>query len=179
MGEDMKFERPSLIGIFTFALPFLAMFYMIATNEINYQKHIEYRLPITGYDPRNLLTGHYITFRYNWPENTPNNCIKGQECFICLTGDPFKPNIEFRSKNLPTCEAALSVGNYVFAGANLPQPPGSLTRYHVSEYEGPVLDQLLRERNNYFEVGILIYPDHRGQIKNLYMNGQTLKEIFN
>lgn len=178
MGENMIIERPRLSGLLVLLIPFLAMAYMTATNEMNYSRNTEYRLPITGYDPRNLLTGHYIVFRYAWPENTPNHCIKGQECFACLTGDPLKPDIDFRSQDLPVCAAALSVGNYAFIGSNPPQPPGSLQRYHVSEYEGPVLDKLLREPNNRFEVGILIYPDHKGQIKNLYMNGETLDQIF-
>lgn len=179
MGEDMKFERPSPVGILVLLIPFLAMFYMIASNELGYRKNTEYRLEVTGYDPRDLLTGHYVTFRYNWPDNTPNRCAKDQECFACLTGDPKKPDIRFVAQNgLPLCDAALSLGHYSFIGTGLPQPPGDLTRYHVSEIEGPVLDQMLREPSHRFEVGMLIFSDHRGQLKNFYVDGQTIRELF-
>lgn len=176
----MKFTRPGPIGTLVLLIPFLAMIYMIASNELGYRKNTEYRLPITGYDPRNLLTGHYVIFRYNWPENTPNRCAKNNECFACLTGDPNKPDISFVLENeLPSCAAALSVGNYAFTSTNSSQPPGDLTRFHVSEIEGPVLDKMLREPSHKFEVGIVIFPDHSGQLKNFYINGQSIRDLFN
>lgn len=175
----MKFERPPVIGILVLLIPFLAMLYMVVSNELDYRSNKEYRLQITGYDPRDLLTGHYVIFRYEWPADTPNRCAKDHECFACLTGNPKKPDIQFvLQSELPSCDAALSVGNYAFTSANPPQPPGHLTRYHVSEIEGPVLDQMLREPSHKFEVGMLVFANHSGQLKNFYVDGKTIRELF-
>lgn len=45
----------------------------------------EWQVPVQGYDPRDLLRGHYITFRYDWPgleagadlTFQPDLCIEG------------------------------------------------------------------------------------------------------
>ena len=47
-------------------IPFLVIFCwsMYYSNFIRNAKEVV--LPISGYDPRNLLSGHYIEFRINW-----------------------------------------------------------------------------------------------------------------
>ena len=41
-------------------------------------------LPITGYDPRNLLSGHYIEFRIDWAKA---NCRQADWNGACPKGD--------------------------------------------------------------------------------------------
>jgi hypothetical protein len=53
-------ERPNLIGLLCLALPFLVLGGLTAYHALNLQNHTEYRLKIEGYDPRDLLRGHYI-----------------------------------------------------------------------------------------------------------------------
>ena len=52
--------------IFILLLPFIVM----CVWALNYDRIIrdgkEVVLPITGYDPRNLLSGHYIEFQIEW-----------------------------------------------------------------------------------------------------------------
>ena len=68
------------IKIFILLLPFLclcswAMYYA------NFVKHApEVRLPITGYDPRNLLSGHYIEFRIDWKNANCNQLDWNGSC---------------------------------------------------------------------------------------------------
>ncbi len=168
------------LGWIVFAIPFLAMFTMIGSNELNYRTRTEYRLEITGYDPRDLLTGHYIAFRYNWPEKADNGCAQHGECYACLSGAGEKPQLSFTpDKNAPQCDATLALGKYGAANGLPAQPNGRhLFRYNVSEIQAPVLDRMLRERNGKFEVGVVVYPDHTGQLKGLYIDGQHVSEFF-
>ena len=162
----MKFNLPSRLGLLVLALPFLAMAFMIVSNEINIKTNREYRVEITGYDPVNILTGHYLTFRYKWPDAIKDSCTADDECFACFRGQ----QIELvETKTIESCDASLLLENR--------QPPSNLARYNISETDAPVLDQMLRERNGKFEVGVVVFPDHTGQIKNLYINDQPISDF--
>ena len=44
----------------------------------------EWRIPVTGYDPRDLLAGHYAQYRFAWQvEGRPQLC-RGGGCVLCL-----------------------------------------------------------------------------------------------
>lgn len=174
----MNFKNSPHAGLFVLALPFLAMLYMIGFNELNYRNHDAYRVEIIGYDPRDLLTGHYLTFQYKWPENAKGDCIANKECFACFSGPADKPDIVFLDKSAAkNCPAALELQS-AYASTTRPQPPYNLARYNVSELQAPELDKLLRQQSAKFEVGVIVYPDHKGQLKDLYINGQKVSEFF-
>ena len=174
----MKFNRAILPGLLCLAIPFLAMAYMVATNEIRGISFPEYRVEIAGYDPRDMLTGHYIAYRFQWPENTENTCVRDQDCFACFQGAPERPQLRFMpAGDTGSCPAALKLSRPA-NNISPPQPLSTLLRYNVSEIEAPVLDRMLRERTGKFEVGIIVLPDHRGQVKTLYIDGRPTREFF-
>ena len=53
------------IGII-FGLPILALAFWGAILRIQMNSGFELKLPITGYDPRDLLSGHYIQYQIDW-----------------------------------------------------------------------------------------------------------------
>ncbi len=46
--------------------PFLAIAMWVCYFTIFMEGSTEVRLPISGYDPRNLLSGHYVAYRIDW-----------------------------------------------------------------------------------------------------------------
>lgn len=167
----MNFKRVTPLGLLFLAIPFLAVIYMIAVNELNYKSTTEYRVEITGYDPRDLLTGHYIIFQYDWPMPAKDSCYQDQ-CYACFTGKPQSPDIQFVTKlETKNCSAALALEGL--------QPNQKLQRYNIPDLQAPILDKMLRERNGKFSIGLLVFPDHSGQIKNLYIDDQKLSDFFN
>ncbi|MDB5687882.1 MAG: hypothetical protein JWR77_2471 [Rhizorhabdus sp.] len=48
-------------------LPLIALAFTWATAYRMAQQGQEWLIPIKGYDPRDLLRGHYIQYRYDWP----------------------------------------------------------------------------------------------------------------
>lgn len=55
----------------------------------------DWEVPIEGYDPRDLLRGHYVEFRYDWPIRAPDRREESRGAFdvpqinhLCLIGDP-------------------------------------------------------------------------------------------
>lgn len=77
-----------LLRSFAILLPLAGLAYSWhSTREIAAQG-VEWDVPVTGYDPRDLLRGHYVRFRYIWPEgvgmNSADDAIAASE--ICLEG---------------------------------------------------------------------------------------------
>ncbi len=67
------------------ALPLLGLGYGWATTHAMAQRGIDWDVPVAGYDPRDLLRGHYISFRYQWPKLERPDEYYGQGR-LCLKG---------------------------------------------------------------------------------------------
>ena len=52
--------------IYLLLFPFLGIALWLCYFFVFIEHSTEVRLPITGYDPRNLLSGHYIAYRIDW-----------------------------------------------------------------------------------------------------------------
>ncbi|WP_150293999.1 GDYXXLXY domain-containing protein [Sphingobium estronivorans] len=86
-------------------LPLVVLAYSwVATCRIARQGQ-EWLIPVTGYDPRDLLRGHYVRYRYEWPvDRLPTNSANGgtaslhPSSALCIEGTP--PDI-VRVRELP------------------------------------------------------------------------------
>ena len=181
----MSFNRHQKIGIALLAIPFLVMLLMIATNMRNLS-HQEYRIAIEGYDPRDLLKGHYLVFRYKWPEGTEdmfadNTYPRTPEVCACLSGDPVAPQVRFDAcvsihPRHKTCEGAIKISGG--AGFNGYQPDHNLRQYFIPEAHAPRLEQMLRSGKHTFAVGIVPRGKGQAQLKSLYVDGVPLDEFL-
>lgn len=79
--------------IMALALPVIGLGASWAVTHHRAQQGTDWDVPIRGYDPRDLLRGHYIAFQYDWPglaeDADPANfdalCIKGTAPAIAST----------------------------------------------------------------------------------------------
>jgi len=55
------------------ALPLLLFAYSWASTYRLAQQGQDWLIPIKGYDPRDLLRGHFIQYQYDWPVETSRN----------------------------------------------------------------------------------------------------------
>lgn len=181
----MSFNRHQKIGIALLAIPFLVMLLMIATN-MRHLSHQEYRIAIEGYDPRDLLKGHYMVFRYQWPEGTQdmfadNTYPRTDAVCACLSGDPVSPQVRFDAcvsihPRHKICEGAVKVtGGAGFAGY---QPADELRRYFIPEEHAADLEKMLRSSTYKFEVGIVPREGGQAQLKTLYIDGMSLDKFI-
>ncbi len=174
-----------MIGLIFLALPFLAMLCMIATN-MRHLSHTEYRLAIEGYDPRDLLKGHYLVFRYKWPAEAvdmfdDHTYPRTQQVCACMTGEAVKPQVRFDAcesthPRQASCAGALKVAGDSGAGGY--QPEAALRRYFIPEAEAPLLERLLREGRHSFAVGIVPRGDGAAQLKQLYIDDVPWDEFL-
>jgi hypothetical protein len=74
-------------------LPLAGLAGLWALSDRLSRQGTEWEVPVEGYDPRDLLRGHYVEFRYDWPlpgeeaEDETRDFRPPPEA-LCLSGDP-------------------------------------------------------------------------------------------
>lgn len=120
------------------------------------QAGTEWLVPIVGFDPRDLLRGHYIQYRYAWP-GLPED--PGFVDALCITG------------RAPTVAAARPVRDSVTAPAGCDAwvrtgpwsrtlPDGAtIGRIYVAQTAAPTLERRLRDQRERAFVRVRIRDD--------------------
>lgn len=75
-----------LILIAALALPLLGLGAVWLQTEAESHKGTEWDVPVRGYDPRDLLRGHYVQFQYDWPGPDAESGRAWRT--LCLEGQP-------------------------------------------------------------------------------------------
>lgn len=90
---------PRAMLVAALLLPLAVLAYSWASTYRLAQQGQEWLIPIQGYDPRDLLRGHYVQYRYDWPVAAqPSETGKAEAAFdpafasrLCIEGKA--PNI--------------------------------------------------------------------------------------
>lgn len=172
-------------GLVCLALPFLAMGFMFVTNHQATQG-TEYRLSIEGYDPRDLLRGHYLIFRYKWPESAinmfaDNTYPRTKDVCACFSGNPEVPDVRFDACHSThsaqkDCKARVKVSGT--AHINGFQPDQTLRQFYIPEKYALDLENMLRSGKHTFEVGLVPGRDGRAKLKTLYIDNIPLDKFL-
>ena len=134
-----------------------------------------YRFAIGGYDPRDMLRGHYLRFRvtYDWEEDRGHCEVDASEdCCLCLmrSGDS-PPGVVYA-----TCDEARSQCD----GSLLASERDDMNRYYIPEEKAAEAEAFLRlgqsEANAFIIVSIT--PDGRAQLVDLEIDGQSLETLL-
>lgn len=68
------------------ALPLVGLATLWGWTDYKAGQGTDWDVPVAGYDPRDLLRGHYITFRYDWPGLSTSVSLATQPS-LCLIGE--------------------------------------------------------------------------------------------
>lgn len=125
----------------------------------DYQSHkgSDWDVPITGYDPRDLLRGHYTEFQYDWPglEDTSgdgplqNLCLIGQAPVITRTIRADDPAV------LASCRHPVRLD----AGAVYGRQSLQRGRLYLGQERAREVDRLLRNRDQRAIITIRLRSD--------------------
>jgi len=124
-----------------------------------YKKHIltsgsEVILPISGYDPRDLLSGHYLIYRVEYQVN--NLCVgttKVQKGYVCLDQKSF-------SLSKPT-----TCKTFIRGICRNGQFVAGIEKYYIPESNATYVNQQITEKNA--SIVISVMPNGVAQVKNL------------
>jgi hypothetical protein len=158
-------------------LPLLGLLLLITRAELALRANNGFRLAITGYDPRDLLGGHYLEYTYAFDWQGPSSCGSlgpdghpaslDPACCVCLTrrGDdetPWARQVE--------CGMVQGCDGWLRSAPLLPP-----SRYFVPEQHAATLEGLLRQRQASVEV--TSSPDGEPALGELWLDGRPWREL--
>lgn len=174
-------HRLKLAAVLLF-LPLMVLGAIILKNERDIASAKTWRVSIVGYDPRDLLYGHYLNFRFDWglsPER--GACAAGQSCCLCVDAQhgSTAPLTSLKICEAATqCLTALSLPNRagcINGAQGCPNNadafnPEGVQRYFIPESAATQLNALLANRNFNLSVDLNIAPSGQHILGDLYID---------
>lgn len=171
----------SKVGLWAaLALPFIGVVALVLKAEVAVCTGPSFHIPIRGYDPRDLLQGHYFSYQYdfNWQgedsctqesiHGTDTNLRRG--CCLCLTRvGASESNPRVRQVNCSEREQHLCAG---WLRADDVAPP---QKYFIPENRGHDLESALNSRRATIE--IVTSTGGPPAVKGLYVDGRPWQAV--
>jgi hypothetical protein len=173
------------------ALPVLALAALIGKQEAMLSGAEVLTVPVRGYDPRDLLRGHFIQGELDWDwdrEPAASSSYTGADGAACvLTTNVQKPRLRFIA-GWKAGEPAGDECRMVIAGRGWARQGGIAARFaptsldggggqvklFVPEERAVELEQLLIDRPGALTVDLAVRPDGSAAIKALRVDGEML-----
>ncbi len=164
-----------IAALFSLALAILVPAGLALKFQSRMASYPEIRVDIEPYDPRDLLYGHYMTFRINW-NIKPAKDLPSDSC-LCVGDGIASPEVSpivcpAPSDVPPACAHVIRGGSYY--GDN--HYDIGINRYYVDEEFALPLEKLFRDQKEKFQIGLHIAPDGRVFVGKLYVGGKTLAD---
>ncbi len=159
-------------------LPLCGLLVLIARAELLLRAGEGFRIAIEGYDPRDLLGGHYLEYRFafDWQGQSTCGTLNADKpqgldpsCCVCLS-----PAVE---SNAPAearqvgCAEVNTCGSWLQASALAPPQ-----RYFVPERQARELEDALRGRKA--SLGVTCGPGGQPAIGELFLDGRPWREVL-
>lgn len=140
--------RALLRGL-TILLPLVGLAYCWQTTRQSAAEGVEWDVAVTGYDPRDLLRGHYVRFTYVWPEDPLIGTTEGNSpaTRLCIEGEA--PSIR-RATRLMTGDDASACNGIASTPLYRPGTVQAGTvpiegRLFIPQAQGPQMEKALND----------------------------------
>ncbi len=177
----MTQQKRLTLAVILLLLPLLALGCIVAKNEADLARAKTWRVKITGYDPRDLLSGHYLNFRFDWQHQQHRACAVGEDCCLCLNA---KDGSNIPTTSIKTCKAAAACvsslpmlgddpcgrGEFRCIKRDITSDPEDQQRYYIPEESAPQLNALLADSAMNLTVDLKVTPSGRRLLTALYVN---------
>ena len=133
-------HRPALAA--ALLLPVVGLAASWAVKHHAAQQGIDWEVPIAAYDPRDLLRGHYLAYRFEWPGIThagAESLASAQA--LCIEGTPPRIARVSRLDTVPARDRCVSIARATDAGArNLIEGRFYVPQTRAADYEEQLRD---------------------------------------
>lgn len=159
-------------------LPMLGLLVLVARAEVLLRSGESFRIAIRGYDPRDLLRGHYLQYSFDFEWRGESTCgpLSGglptgldPSCCVCLTSD-VDSNTLAEARQV-ACEQVDSCDGWLNS-ASLAPP----LRYFVPERQASELEEALRGRSA--SLSVTCGPGGEPAIGELYLDAHPWRELM-
>jgi uncharacterized membrane-anchored protein len=158
--------------VFAVVLPLLVVGIGIVRAERELAAGRRWVFEVQGYDPRDLLLGHYIAYRLRLDDGAATRSCTDDDpdCCLCLTatGPETPPRI---GRDL--CDAARATCDGILQTRYVPE----MRRYYVPESDAARLEQRLRSAaaSGQARLVVSIDPSGRPHVEDLLVNGERIE----
>ena len=163
------------------ALPILLLCASAWRAAIQSQQSTRWVLPIEGYDPRDVLRGHYIQFRYVLRETSFSD---EDSMRLCLTGPTATPEAALRDEDwgLDDCTAIgrfhADHDGFRFDGFGKPGEVIVSGRLYIPEVHGAPLTSFLMDAKRSKAVVVEIAGNGRVTPVDLLIDGKPYRDLL-
>lgn len=144
-----------------------------------------WQVKIAGYDPRDLLYGHYLTYRMAWDirENASfpyNSYPYGEQTCLCLNSsgsggrDPVATPLSCGMEKTMQCESVIRVNRSGGSVYSLNMKDAA-QRHFIPEENARHVERLLRTDGHTLRVEFMARSDRSAHIRDLYVDDQPLE----
>lgn len=166
------------------AVPVLALAALVGHQELLLASARILSVPITGFDPRDLLRGHYIRAQMDWdwermPAVEEYQVVDGA---LCVVAETPKPRVRFlagwKAGDRTAADCRLVIAGRArapsrFAPSQFDNGDGGI-QFYVPEARASDLEKLMRERPGSLTADLAVRADGGSAIKALRVDGQKL-----
>ena len=148
--------------------PIIALLTLTIYKKVKIEMGSKIILKIEGYDPRDLLSGHYITFRVNYGAKRICNTTKYTQqkvAYICL-----EKNKYFSYYKPSGCHL------YIKGVCKGSRFQAGLDRFYIPQEHASKLDKLVRNKDASIEVSV---SSGKAIITDLLINDRSWKSHLN
>lgn len=175
--------------IATLALPVLALGALIGEQELELADARIINVPLRGYDPRDLLRGHYINAQldWDWDREPLGSSYTPQPGGACIVAEMSKPKVRFLPGWKPGDPAdadcrLMIAGQGLSKQANQPArfTPSNLNpafggiQLFVPADRADELDRLVRQRPGALTVDLAVRADGSAALRTLRVDGKPV-----
>ena len=172
------------------ALPVLALAALVGDQERRVMGAPVLNVPLVGFDPRDLLYGHYLLAQFDWDwerEPAATNAYEEVDGAACVLADAPKPRLRFLADWTagdpvdPACKLVMAGRGWPRTGQRPPRfTPDDLdrggggVRFYIPENRGHELEQLIRDRPGALTADLAVRADGRVTIRALRVDGKAI-----
>ncbi len=167
------------------AFPIVCLTGLTAYKQVRVMAGTSIVIPIAGFDPRDLLSGHYLTYRLDMGEGSASICDPGWEAqgegpdpaFVCVAAEGgrmlFARRVQLHqpptSGTLPGCAVVLR------GRCERGRFTAGIERFYVSEERAAALDRAVRSGKG----AVVVAIDRTGAaaVKDLLIDGKPWREV--
>ncbi len=146
------------------AIPILCLLLLVGYKKYILSYGHEVKLPIIGYDPRDLLSGQYLVYTIDYGVKVCSDKSGRKDAFVCLSNKTFAYN---KSKNCKVFIKGECYRGRFSAG---------IEKYFIPEKRAKKLEDLIRDKKAHIILSVT--KSGVAQIKELLIDNKPWSESF-
>lgn len=140
------------------AFPIVGLTALAYSKQMRVWNGVKLEFPIEGYDPRDVLSGHYLTYNVIYGIASPCSGFSDQTVYMCF--DTATPNVMAHADDCKkfirgTCAAS---GRF----------SAGIEHFYIPEARATELDRLVRDKKT--KIIVSVTPDGQAQVVDLVVN---------